>query len=111
MYIYEMYNSHKYEALSSNVNICNDFRYTITMVNIHLACSESLDKRILLYLNKPLASQDELLLMGQDGEYVAVHRQLASTLLKFVLETSSVIVPEAPIAAMQELAQLLHLGR
>ena len=49
--------------------------------------------------------------MGQDGEYVAVHRQLASTLLKFVLETSSVIVPEAPIAAMQELAQLLHLGR
>ena len=79
------------------------------MVNIHLACSY--DKRILPYLHKPLASQDELLLMGQDGEYVVVHRQLASTLLKLVQETSSVIVPEAPIAAMQELAQLLHLGR
>ena len=79
------------------------------MVNIHMACSY--DKRILPYLHKPLTSQDELLLMGQDGEYVVVHRQLASTLLKLVLETSSVIVPEAPIAAMQELAQLLHLGR
>ena len=79
------------------------------MVNIHLACSY--DKRILPYFHRPLASQDELLLMGQDGEYVVVHRQLASTLLKLVLETSSVIVPEAPFAAMQELAQLLHLGR
>ena len=79
------------------------------MVNVHLACSY--DKRILPYLHKPLAPPDELWLMGQDGEYVAVHPQLASTLLKLVMETSSVIVPEAPIAAMQELAQLLHLGR
>ena len=49
--------------------------------------------------------------MGQDGEFVSVHPQLASTLLNLVLETSSVIAPEAPIAAMQELAQLMHLGR
>ena len=66
------------------------------MVNVHLACSY--DKRILPYLHKPLAPPDELRLMGQDGEYV-------------VMETSSVIVPDAPIAAMQELAELLHLGR
>ena len=72
------------------------------MVNVHLACSY--DKRILPYLHKPLAPPDELRLMGQDGEYVAVHPQLASTLLKLVMETSSVIVPDAPIAAMQELA-------
>ena len=49
--------------------------------------------------------------MGQDGEYVPVHPQLASTLLSLVLETSSVIAPEAPIAAMQQLAQLLNHGR
>ena len=49
--------------------------------------------------------------MGQDSEFVSVHPQLASTLLNLVLETSSVIAPEAPIAAMQELAQLMHLGR
>ena len=93
--------------ICSNVNICNDFRYT--MVNVHLACSY--DKRILPYLYTPLAPPDELRLMGQDGEYVAVHPQLASTLLKLVMETSSVIVPDAPIAAMGELAELLHLGR
>ena len=80
-----------------------------TMVNIHLACSY--DKRILPSLHKPLTPPDELWLMGQDGEYVTVHPQLASTLLKLVLETSSVIVPEAPIGVMMELAQLLHLGR
>ena len=80
-----------------------------TMVNSHLACSY--DKRILPYLQKPLTPPDELWLMGQDGEYITVHPQLASTLLKLVLETSSVIVPEAPIVVMQELAQLLHLGR
>ena len=89
------------------MSTCNDFRYT--MVNVHLACSY--DKRILPYLHKPLAPPDELRLMGQDGEYVAVHPQLASTLLKLVMETSSVIVPDAPIAAMGELAELLHLGR
>ena len=79
------------------------------MVNIHLACSY--DKRILPYLHQPLAPPEELRLMGQDGEYVPVHPQLASTLLNLVLETSSVIAPEAPIAAMQQLAQLLNHGR
>ena len=34
-----------------------------------------------------------------------------TTSLSLVLETSSVIAPEAPIAAMQQLAQLLHYGR
>ena len=72
------------------------------MVNIHLACPY--EKRILPFLQKPLAPHEELRLMGQDGEYVSVHPQLASTLLNLVLETSSVIAPEAPIAAMQELS-------
>ena len=79
------------------------------MVNIHLACPY--EKRILPFLQKPLALHEELRLMGQDGEYVSVHPQLASTLFNLVLETSSVIAPEAPIATMQELAQLMHLGR
>ena len=90
---------------TNNVNISD----TDTMVNIHLACPY--EKRILPFLQKPLAPHEELRLMGQDGEYVSVHPQLASTLLNLVLETSSVIAPEAPIAAMQELAQLMHLGR
>ena len=90
---------------TNNVNISD----TDTMVSIHLACPY--EKRILLFLQKPLAPHEELRLMGQDGEYVSVHPQLASTLFNLVLETSSVIAPEAPIAAMQELAQLMHLGR
>ena len=71
------------------------------MVNVHLACPY--EKRILPFHQKPLAPNEDL--------YVSVHPQLASTLLNLVLETSSVIAPEAPIAAMQELAQLMHLGR
>ena len=90
---------------TNNVNISD----TDTMVNIHLACPY--EKRILPFLQKPLAPHEELRLMGQDGEYVSVHPQLASTLFNLVLETSSVIAPEAPIAAIQELAQLMHLGR
>ena len=70
------------------------------MVNVHLACSY--DKRILPYLHKPLAPPDELRLMGQDGEYVAVHPQLASALLKLVMETSSVTVPRGPKIQMQK---------
>ena len=79
------------------------------MVNVHLACPY--EKRILQFFHQALAPPEELRLMGQDGEYVPVHPQLASTLLSLVLETSSVIAPEAPIAAMQQLAQLLHFGR
>ena len=81
----------------------------LKMVNIHLACPY--EKRILPFLQKPRVPHEELRLMGQDSEFVSVHPQLASTLLNLVLETSSVIAPEAPIAAMQELAQLMHLGR
>ena len=69
------------------------------------------EKRILPYLQQPLVPHNELLLMGQDGEYVTVHPQLASTLLDLVLDTSSVTVPDAPIAALKELAQLLHIGK
>ena len=69
------------------------------------------EKRILPYLQQPLVPPNELWLMGQDGEYVTVHPQLASTLSDLVLDTSSVTVPDAPIAAMGELAELLHLGR
>ena len=79
------------------------------MVNVHLACPY--EKRILQFFHQALAPPEELRLMGQDGEYVPVHPQLASTLLSLVLETSSVIAPEAPIAAMQQLAQLLNHGR
>ena len=77
---------------TNNVNISD----TDTMVNIHLACPY--EKRILPFLQKPLAPHEELRLMGQDGEYVSVHPQLASTLFNLVLETSSVIAPEGPIA-------------
>ena len=83
---------------TNNVNISD----TDTMVNIHLACPY--EKRILPFLQKPLAPHEELRLMGQDGEFVSVHPQLASPLLNPMLETSSVIAPEAPIAAMQELS-------
>ena len=69
------------------------------------------ENRIFPYLLKPLAARDELWLMGRDGDYVTVHYELASTLLQLVLPTSSVLVPDAPIEVMSELAQLLHTGR
>ena len=69
------------------------------------------ERRIYPYLLNPLAPRDELWLMGRDGEYVTVHSELASTLLEFVLPTSSVLVPDAPIDVLTELAQLLHTGR
>ena len=69
------------------------------------------ETRILPYLQQPLVPPNEMWLMGKDGEYITVHRQLASTLLDIVLDTSSLTVPDAPIAALQELAQLLHTGR
>ena len=69
------------------------------------------ERRIYPYLLNTLAPRDELWLMGRDGEYVTVHSELASTLLEFVLPTSSVLVPDAPIDVLTELAQLLHTGR
>ena len=69
------------------------------------------ENRIFPYLLKPLAARDELWLMGRDGDYVTVHYELASTLLQLVLPTSSVLVPDAPIVVLSELAQLLHTGR
>ena len=69
------------------------------------------ENRIFPYLLKPLAARDELWLMGRDGDYVTVHYELASTLLQLVLPTSSVLVPDASIDVLGELAQLLHTGR
>ena len=69
------------------------------------------ERRIFPYLLNPLTARDELWLMGRDGYYVTVHSELASTLLQFVLPTSSVLVPDAPIEVLSELAQLLHTGR
>ena len=76
---------------------------------VYLECPY--EKRIYPHLLHPLAPRDELWLMGRDGEYVTVHSELASTLLQFVLPTSSVLVPDAPIEVLSELAQLLHTGR
>ena len=61
-----------WQLKQTNINMSD------TMVNIHLACPY--EKRILPFLHKPLAPHEELRLMGQDGEYVSVHPQLASTL-------------------------------
>ena len=79
------------------------------MAKVKIECPY--EKRVYPYLLNPLAPRDELWLMGRDGEYVTVHYELASTLLHFVLPTSSVLVPDAPIDVLSELAQLLHTGR
>ena len=76
---------------------------------VYLECPY--EKRIYPYLLHPPATRDELWLMGRDGDYVTVHYELASTLLQLVLPTSSVLVPDASIDVLGELAQLLHTGR
>ena len=41
-----------------------------------------------------------------------VHPELAAALLRdIVLPTSAIVVPDAPVSALKEVAQLLHLGR
>ena len=79
------------------------------MVKVHMALPYN--KRLLPFLLEPLGPPDELWMMGQAGDCATVHPQLASALLKNVKETSSITVPEAPVIALKELAQLLHLGR
>ena len=69
------------------------------------------ERRIFPYLLNPLTARDELWLMGRDGYYGTIHSELDSTLLQFVLPTSSVLVPDAPIEVLSELAQFLHTGR
>ena len=83
------------------------------MVKVHLALpyNKHLLARVLPFLHEPLGPPDELWLMGQGGNCATVHPQLASVLLKHVKETSNITVPEAPVIALKELAQLLHLGR
>ena len=79
------------------------------MVKVHMALP--FNERLLPFLLEPLGPPDELWMMGQAGDCATVHPQLASALLKNVKETSSITVPEAPVIALKELAQLLHLGR
>ena len=78
-------------------------------MSVHI--SYAYEQRVLPYLHNPVTSQDEMWLMGLNGECISVHRQLASTLLDRVLDTSSVVVPDAPMAVLHQLAQLLHTGR
>ena len=82
---------------------------TMPLPMVKLECPY--ERRIFPYLLNPLTARDELWLMGRDGDYVTVHYELASTLLQLVLPTSSVLVPDAPIVVLSELAQLLHTGR
>ena len=52
-----------------------------------------------------------LWLTGRDGS-CTVHPELAAALLRdIVLPTSAIVVPDAPVSALKEVAQLLHLGR
>ena len=78
-------------------------------MSVHIQCAY--EQRVLPYLHDPVTSQDEMWLMGLNGESISVHRQLASTLLDRVLDTSSVVVPDAPMAVLYQLAELLHTGR
>ena len=69
------------------------------------------EKRILPHLLMPQAPQDELWLIGKGKEYVTINCDLAAALLKRVGTSSSILVPDAPVAALSQLAMLLHTGR
>ena len=69
------------------------------------------EKRILPHLLMPQAPRDELWLIGKGKEYVTVNCDLAAALLKRVSASSSILVPDAPVAALSQLAMLLHTGR
>ena len=68
------------------------------------------EERILPYLLCPPSASEELWMTGSNGS-CTVHPELAATLLHLVLPTSCIVAPDAPISAIKELAQLLHLGR
>ena len=78
----------------------------MTRVSFDLAYED----RILPYLLQPPSRAEELWLTGFDGS-CTVHPELAATLLKLVLPTSCIVAPDAPVSAIKELAQLLHIGR
>ena len=67
------------------------------------------EERILPHLLQD--DSEELWLTGRDGS-CTVHPELAAALLRdLVLPTSAIVVPDAPVSALKEVAQLLHLGR
>ena len=66
------------------------------------------ERRILPYLLQPPASSGgEFWLTGSDGS-CTVHPDLVASLFTVVQTTSSLIVPDAPVFALKQLAQLLH---
>ena len=71
----------------------------------------SYERRVLPYLLQPPASSGgEFWLTGSDGS-CTVHPDLVASLFTVVQTTSSLIVPDAPVFALKQLAQLLHTGR
>lgn len=71
--------------------------------------SQTYEDRILPYLLSE--DTEELWMTGYDGS-CTVHPELAATLLgDIVLPTSCIVVPDAPVSVLKEVAQLLHLGR
>ena len=70
---------------------------------------QAYEERILPHLLHD--DSEELWLTGRDGS-CTVHPELAAALLRdLVLPTSAIVVPDAPVSALKEVAQLLHLGR
>ena len=77
------------------------------MVGVIITCSY--EDRILPYLLQPSVEQ-ELWITGFDGS-CTVNPELAAALLGIVLPTSCIVVPDAPVSALKEFAQLLNFGR
>ena len=70
---------------------------------------QAYEERILPHLLQD--DSEELWLTGRDGS-CTVHPELAAALLRdLVLPTSAIVVPDAPVSALKEVAQFLHLGR
>ena len=76
----------------------------------HIRFDLAYEDRLLPYLLQPPSATEELWMTGYDGS-CTVHHELAATLLHLVLPTSCIVVPDAPVSAIKELAQLLHMGR
>ena len=71
--------------------------------------AQAYEERILPYLLQ--SDSEELWLTGCDGS-CTVHPELAAALFPaIVMPTSCIVVPDAPVSALKEVAQLLHLGR
>ena len=76
---------------------------------MHIRFDLGYEERILPYLLQ--SDSEELWLTGCDGS-CTVHPELAAALFSnIVMTTSCIVVPDAPVSALKEVAQLLHLGR